>query len=256
MSSDYELVTELPGTLATNEQLHRIHQRYKLAAEWSRGKRTLEVGCGAGLGLGYLNQAAASVVGGDRSEHLLRLGRSHYGVRVPLVQLDAQFLPFRDGSFDTAVALETIYYFRDPRMFLQEARRLLAPGGHLVISSVNNQWSGFSASHLSQTYLSASQLVDSLMESGYAVERVMGGFPNQGSVSASTMATLRATAARLHLIPKTLQGRRVLKRLFYGPLAPLPPEVGLREDGSDPPEVIDPDASSRYSIYYVVARAP
>lgn len=44
-------------------------------------------------------------------------------------------LPFRAGSFDVVVSLECIEHLLDPDALLEEARRLLAPGGHLVLST-------------------------------------------------------------------------------------------------------------------------
>ena len=44
-------------------------------------------------------------------------------------------LPFRDGSFDVVVSLETIEHLLDPDGLLAEAHRVLAPGGRLILST-------------------------------------------------------------------------------------------------------------------------
>ncbi|MBI4717040.1 MAG: methyltransferase domain-containing protein [Planctomycetes bacterium] len=51
--------------------------------------------------------------------------------------VDAEAIPFADGSFDTVLSAEMIYYLRDPQRFLHEAYRVLRPGGRLVLSTTN-----------------------------------------------------------------------------------------------------------------------
>jgi SAM-dependent methyltransferase len=50
------------------------------------------------------------------------------------VQADAARLPFRDGSFDAAVANHSLEHLRDPRRALSEVGRVLKPGGSLLVS--------------------------------------------------------------------------------------------------------------------------
>src|SRR5262249_6372523 len=101
-----------------------LNTRYKFASDFCRGGRVLEIGCGAGQGLGYLARSASSVIGGDYTEALLRNAQSHYGGRIPLVALDAHELPFVDLSFDTVILYEAIYYLNSPAQFLEECRRV------------------------------------------------------------------------------------------------------------------------------------
>jgi len=51
---------------------------------------------------------------------------------------DAEKLPFADETFDTVIGAEIIYYLGHPEKFLHEARRVLRPGGLLLLSSANN----------------------------------------------------------------------------------------------------------------------
>ena len=62
--SDYSPVTEKAGDWVTPEALSMVYTRYRFAADLCRGRRVLEVGCGPGVGLGYLGQHAAAIVGG------------------------------------------------------------------------------------------------------------------------------------------------------------------------------------------------
>ncbi|MFC7562548.1 class I SAM-dependent methyltransferase [Actinomadura namibiensis] len=49
---------------------------------------------------------------------------------------DAVRPPFRDGAFDAAVAVNMLHHLDDPSAALREARRVLAPGGLLVVSAI------------------------------------------------------------------------------------------------------------------------
>ena len=61
---DYSSITESPGLKASKEQLARIWHRYRMAADYVQGKDVLEVGCGSGIGLGFLATYANCIVGG------------------------------------------------------------------------------------------------------------------------------------------------------------------------------------------------
>lgn len=68
-----------------------------------RGKRILEVGCGAAQCARWLTGQAADVVAFDISVEQLRVGRQldrRTGTAVRTVAADAVAIPFRDGSFD------------------------------------------------------------------------------------------------------------------------------------------------------------
>src|SRR5574340_14430 len=128
---DYSDVTELPGGRASREQLSRLRHRYRTAAPYCVGKDVLEVGCGAGQGLGYLAKQARRMVGGDYTHANLRRAREYYGEHARLVRLDAHELPFPDASFDVLLLFEAIYYLRTPDEFLAESRRVLRNRGVL-----------------------------------------------------------------------------------------------------------------------------
>jgi len=256
MALDYTIVTELPCSLATHEQHCRLYQRYHMARQYSCGKAVLEVGCGAGVGLGYLASTASYTVGGDYTESLLRIAYSHYRKRVPLVRFDAHILPFRDDSFDVVVLFEAIYYLRYPSKFLAECRRVLSSRGIVVICSVNRAWSDFNPSPLSTRYYSAQELGDLLKEHGFGVE-LYGAFPvATGTAKDRIVSLIKRVAINLNLIPKTMKGKAVLKRVFLGRLVPIPPEV--TEGMTDLCSLVSMDgasARSTYKVFYAIAHS-
>jgi ubiquinone/menaquinone biosynthesis C-methylase UbiE len=91
--------------------------------------RTLDVGCGTGRNL-PLFDANARVIGLDPEHGSLRAARRR-APRVPLVQGDAQTLPFREGAFDTVVSGLVFCSVPDPARGLAEVKRVLKPGGTL-----------------------------------------------------------------------------------------------------------------------------
>jgi ubiquinone/menaquinone biosynthesis C-methylase UbiE len=223
---DFSAITELPGSGATRDQLARLYSRYNLASQWAKGKRVLEVGCGAGLGLGYLANNAKLVIGGDYTESLIYTASSYYQGRVPLVQFDGQYLPFKDQSFDVVVLFEAIYYLPNAEKFLAEARRVLSQDGVLIISTVNKDWSEFSESLMSTRYYSVPDLAVLAAQQGFKESEFFGVFPTTAtSLKQKAISFLRRFAASSGLMPKTLHGREKLKGLFYGGLRPLAPEV-------------------------------
>lgn len=208
--------------LASSEQHERLHHRYHLAGSLSAGARVLELGCGSGLGLEYLNVHADAVVGSDVSESLLNAARKVTGV--PLVSCDAAQLPFKPHSFELVVCLEALYYFPELEAFVREARQVLCSGGCLLLGTINPDWSGFSPSRLSTRYWKAGELVALLRSHGFDRFDLYAAFPAEPlSTKERAVSALRRWAARFHLIPRTLGGRAFLKRLAYGPQRPLEP---------------------------------
>lgn len=100
----------------------------------------LDLGCGTAP----LACAAASrypaTVGVDLAFRWLVVARSRLaseGVRLPLVCAGAEALPFADGTFARAVAESAVEHFEDQALALSETRRVLAPGGDLLLTTPN-----------------------------------------------------------------------------------------------------------------------
>jgi SAM-dependent methyltransferase len=103
-----------------------------------RGRRVLELGCGAAAGARWLRTQDATVVGLDLSAGMLRHAREaahRSGVRVPLVQADALALPFRAGVFDmVCTAFGAVPFVADSAAVMREVARVLRPGGRWAFS--------------------------------------------------------------------------------------------------------------------------
>ena len=254
---DYSPVTETPGVWASSEQRARLFHRYRTAAQFCAGKDVLEVACGSGLGLGYLARTARRVVGADYTEANLRLAHEHYGKRIDLLRLDAHFLPFASASFDALILFEAVYYLASVKQFFSEARRVLRKHGLMVLCTVNKQWSDFNPSQFSVRYFSARELAAVLWANGFRTE-LFGAFPvNGGGMRDRATSLLKRAATTLHLVPKTFKGKRYLKRIFFGKLTPLGPE--LREGSEEyiaPKPISCESDNSRFKILYAIGFVP
>jgi SAM-dependent methyltransferase len=249
-TESYVAVTETAGCKITREALAMMYTRYQLAAGRSAGKDVLEVACGSGQGLGLLAAKARRVVAGDFTEALARAARQHYGSRLSVLRLNAQQLPFRDACFDVVVLLEAIYYLPDAAGFFAEARRVLRPGGTLLICSANKQWQGFNPSPFSSRYFSARELQQALAGHGFQVD-IYGAFPDdRGGAIRAAVRAIRRVAVFFHLIPKDMKGKELLKRLFYGNLAEVGPE--LQPDAATAAPLTSLDGSTPESLYKVI----
>jgi ubiquinone/menaquinone biosynthesis C-methylase UbiE len=97
--------------------------------------RVIEIGAGTGLSFAHYGDAAERVVAIEPDPHMLARAEERAAERgdglVELRQLDAERLPFADGSFDTAIASLVLCSVASPPAALAELRRVLRPGGTL-----------------------------------------------------------------------------------------------------------------------------
>lgn len=252
----FATVTERPGQRASRLQLAMLAARYAWARAYAADRDVLEVACGAGMGLGVLAASARSVHAGDLDEANLTAARLTYRGedRIHIRAFDALDLPFPDESFDLLLLFEAIYYLPGAGRFFEEARRVLRPDGHLLIASVNREWSGFNPSPYHTQYLSASELHVRLEEKGFSVE-LHAGFREPRSVLSYAIGVVRRAAVALNLIPRTMRGKALLKHLFYGRLEPVPARLAA-DQGSFETLVPLPSATplTRYRVLYAAAR--
>jgi len=99
------------------------------------GHRVLDAGCGSGPLSAALREKGAIVTGFDGSPAMIELARQRLGEDAALHVADlSQPLPFADGAFDDVVASLVLHYLRDWTAPLAELRRVLTPGGRLILS--------------------------------------------------------------------------------------------------------------------------
>jgi SAM-dependent methyltransferase len=254
-NADYTTITELSGTPITRDQIRRQYNRYRFASAYCAGKDVLEMGCGAGQGLGYLAKTARKVVGGDIDPANLEVARHTYGSRIELRQLDAHKLDCPDQSFDVIILYEAIYYLEFPEKFAAEVRRVLRPGGVLLICTANKSLPDFVASPYSHRYFTPPELAELLRPLGFEVEFFGEDPVNLNSPKQRLVRFLKRVASKLNLVPKTMRGKQFLKRIFFGKLQPMPAEVCDGMAPVQPPAPISGDKpDTQHRVLHCVAR--
>jgi ubiquinone/menaquinone biosynthesis C-methylase UbiE len=99
------------------------------------GRRILDAGCGSGPIAVKLRDRGAIVAGFDSSAAMLELARKRLGPDTDLRLADlASPLPYPDGAFDDVIAALVLHYLQDWTGPLAELRRVLTPGGRLIVA--------------------------------------------------------------------------------------------------------------------------
>jgi 2-polyprenyl-6-hydroxyphenyl methylase/3-demethylubiquinone-9 3-methyltransferase len=98
----------------------------------------LDVGCGAGFLANPLARLGWEVTGLDASAESLAVAARHDPTgTVRWVEGDALALPFEDGSFDVACAMDFLEHVDDPAAVIREAARVVRPGGLFFFHTFN-----------------------------------------------------------------------------------------------------------------------
>ncbi|MBK5292636.1 MAG: methyltransferase domain-containing protein [Acidobacteriia bacterium] len=130
----------IPGQV--DQDLWNEHlARYLFAARLSGRKRVLDLACGTGYGSAELAQSAESVVALDSSHEAVQYASANYQRQnLRFLQASCTEVPLADFSIDLVVAFEVIEHLPDWPVLIQEARRLLAPGGQFIVSTPNKSY--------------------------------------------------------------------------------------------------------------------
>ncbi len=100
----------------------------------------LDVGCGTGFATDGLLEHVDEVYALDQSEHQLEQAYAKFGKRAPPVTFhrgDAERLPFATDTFDVVWSSGSIEYWPNPILALREFRRVLKPGGQVLVVGPN-----------------------------------------------------------------------------------------------------------------------
>jgi len=108
------------------------------------GRRVLEIGCGRGelaCRLASMPDGPRQLVAADFAQSAVYLGRKRADVartsRLSWVVASMQDIAIRGEQFDTIISCETIEHVPDPQRAMNELRRVLRPGGRLLLTTPN-----------------------------------------------------------------------------------------------------------------------
>lgn len=136
-------VTEVyEGTASSARHTEVVRRRVHWMCSECAGSQVLDVGCSQGITSLILAREGKQVIGVDRDLEALEFARDRLLDEDPVVQSRASFvfgeassLPFDDHQFDTVVLGEILEHQVDSAPLLEEAARVLRPGGSLVITT-------------------------------------------------------------------------------------------------------------------------
>jgi SAM-dependent methyltransferase len=133
-------VSELADAIWEAMPPDAVPERFAQRRDWllarvPRGARVVDLGCGAGEFASALREAGARPVGVDVAREALRRAAA----RDPQLDLrrwpPGEPLPLPDAAFDVAWAGEVLEHVVDLAPWLSEVRRVLRPGGELLLST-------------------------------------------------------------------------------------------------------------------------
>jgi len=210
-----------PATLEqAQERLNDlIAERLRVGA----GHQVLDIGCGTG---GPARRVAtvtgARVLGVSISawqvQQATDTSPTHLAGQVSYRYADATDLPLPDGTFDAAMALETLVHIADKPAALREALRVLRPGGRLVITDLTertamtgDQRAAWAAMPVAAAG-SAQSYVDELQTAGFEVVEVLDA---TGQIGRS-FAAIRGVLERPDPVAARRYGARMLEQMRAG----------------------------------------
>lgn len=105
------------------------------------GLRFLDIGCGGGLVSEPLARLGANITAIDAEEVNIKVAKTHLegtGLEIDYrVSTVEELLPDSAQKFDVVVCLEVVEHVKDPDQFLKNAGSLVAPGGMIIIATIN-----------------------------------------------------------------------------------------------------------------------
>ena len=120
------------------------------------GLTALDIGCAAGLVSEPLARMGARVTGIDPGAELIAAARTHAvasGLAIDYRCAHTEELAAAGERFDLVLCLEVIEHVPDPRTFLSTCVRLLAPGGLMIVSTINRTLKAYALAIVGAEYV-------------------------------------------------------------------------------------------------------
>ncbi|WP_235679857.1 glycosyltransferase [Cupriavidus necator] len=193
------------GGVVHYEHMHR----YAWCLQFVADRDVLDIACGEGYGSALLATRARSVIGVDIAEAAVNHARLRYHDRANLRYEtgNAAAIPIADACVDVVVSFETIEHLTEQTEMLAEIRRVLRPGGVLIISSPNKRVYSDERSYVNEYHVKELYFeeFDALLRAQFANVTYLG----QRLATSSMMVPLKGSEPEYQAL--TLQKDRVVE---------------------------------------------
>ena len=135
----------LPALDPESRNHYRHLTAYHFALSFCRGRSVLDYGCGTGYGtnLVFRRAAPARLLAMDMSQEAIAYCQRSYGdLAGRFALVPPGVVPEREASIEVALLFQTLEHVSDDVGLLLELRRVLRPGGVLLITTPNVTWTG------------------------------------------------------------------------------------------------------------------
>ena len=166
--------------------LQTIYQKKQTASQ------ILDIGCGAGLLSHALAEKGHFVTGIDLSLGSLKVAKRQ-NTGATFLMAPAENIPFPDSYFDVVCAMDLLEHVNDPNQVIQEASRVLKPGGLFFFHTFNRNWLSYliiikgvewfvqnapANMHVYSLFIKPKELTQMLTHSNLTLENIQGLIPN------------------------------------------------------------------------------
>jgi 2-polyprenyl-6-hydroxyphenyl methylase / 3-demethylubiquinone-9 3-methyltransferase len=134
----------------------RHFQRDARALKPFEGLRLLDVGCGGGLLSEPMARLGFAVTGIDASEQNIRVAGLHAarsGVDIAYRATTAEALVAEGAQFDVLLNMEVVEHVSEPAAFLASCARLVAPGGMMIVATLNRTLKSLALAKIGAEYV-------------------------------------------------------------------------------------------------------
>jgi len=137
----YSNVNEGWKEFAQGKVSKRLIKAVELSGKDFKGRNVLDIGCGRGELCSHLAKLGAKCVGIDYSAAAVKIAKKAFkGKGIDFLRMDCTKLAFPDESFDAVFMMDIVEHLTPKQLGLavEEARRIIQPGGQLIIHTMPN----------------------------------------------------------------------------------------------------------------------